>query len=549
MASSQKVAQAQALSPAERPLAQTPEGLFGRGASPFSSMFAPSFGPQAAAEVPDNAPEGSYTYQLVKSGPELPESELETAAASVEIMILWGASVLHVAHLTPPRSFHVGEAAGKDACDVCLPAERIGASRLPVLLAGAGGAVSLVLPVHAAGTVTIAGETLSIERAIESGKTDPCPELGGARQIELPAGSKATLDLGGIEIRIAMGRAVRAGHGRAPIDTSSLSYQGLSTALHLGLLAAAALLVPPLAMDESSSITPEQQYFIQQALAGTAEPQTEPQKVETTKDADGRDSARSNGSQPSGGSDGSAGSMMSRRSGGRVAVEGPQDNLTPQLARQAALADASRFGLIGLLNTGIGGDPNAPTSPWGGDVSLGNDPRSALGNIWGSTLEDAAGSNGLALSGTGEGSDRRGNMIGVGPLGTIDGGLGGPNIGSRRLPTKDRDGRGPITRALPPSVDGTLPADIIQRVVRQNFGRYRFCYQEGLRANPALTGRVSVRFVIGRDGAVSSVGNGGSDLPDQGVIQCVVRSFYGLSFPPPENGIVKVRYPIVFSPG
>ena len=54
---------------------------------------------------------------------------------------------------------------------------------------------------------------------------------------------------------------------------------------------------------------------------------------------------------------------------------------------------------------------------------------------------------------------------------------------------------------------------------------------------------------IGRDGAVSNVGNGGSDLPDAGVVSCVQRAFYGLSFPQPASGIVTVTYPIVFTPG
>jgi hypothetical protein len=54
--------------------------------------------------------------------------------------------------------------------------------------------------------------------------------------------------------------------------------------------------------------------------------------------------------------------------------------------------------------------------------------------------------------------------------------------------------------------------------------------------------------VIGRDGSVSNVGNGGSDLPDSGMVSCVVRAYYGLQFPPPEGGIVTVVYPILFSP-
>ena len=99
-----------------------------------------------------------------------------------------------------------------------------------------------------------------------------------------------------------------------------------------------------------------------------------------------------------------------------------------------------------------------------------------------------------------------------------------------------------------PTVGGRLPSEVIQRTVRQNFGRFKFCYEAGLRSNPSLQGRVSVRFIIGRDGAVSSSANGGSDLPDASVVSCVTRAFFGLSFPQPDNGIVTVTYPIVFSP-
>ena len=70
-----------------------------------------------------------------------------------------------------------------------------------------------------------------------------------------------------------------------------------------------------------------------------------------------------------------------------------------------------------------------------------------------------------------------------------------------------------------------------------------------MRNNPSLSGRVAVRFVVGRDGSVSSVGNGGSDLPDGGVVSCVVNSFRGLSFPAPDDGIVTVGYAKQFSPG
>ncbi len=99
------------------------------------------------------------------------------------------------------------------------------------------------------------------------------------------------------------------------------------------------------------------------------------------------------------------------------------------------------------------------------------------------------------------------------------------------------------------SVNGRLPPEVIQRVVRQNQGRFRACYADGLNRNPTLEGRVSVRFVIGRDGTVSNAANSGSDLPDPKVVACVVRVFERTTFPAPDGGIVTVSYPLVFSPG
>jgi Ca-activated chloride channel family protein len=99
------------------------------------------------------------------------------------------------------------------------------------------------------------------------------------------------------------------------------------------------------------------------------------------------------------------------------------------------------------------------------------------------------------------------------------------------------------------TVTGSLPPEVIQRIVRQNYGRFRLCYENGLRNNPNLQGKVSVRFVIARDGSVTNVGNAGSDLPDASVVACVMQSYRGLSFPQPEGGVVTVVYPILFEPG
>lgn len=516
------------------------------------------FASKTTDEVPADAPEGSYAYALIKNGPDVPAEECEVAATSVEIMVRWGQTVLHVAHLTPPRSFYLGEDKGKDARSDCfVPAEVLGSTRAPLVLVGADGSLSAVLLPNAKGSITTAGaEAMSIRQAIESGRAQVCSEVSGAHQIALPQGTKAKIEIDGFTFEVSTVHAGRAVAGRVAMNAPSLPYHGLSMALHVGLLAAAALFMPPLEVTEESSISAEQAIAMRAKLDTFAEKDIAEKKDAEVADASKIDKAGGTGARAMG-SEGAMGSMTSSKTGGRFGIQGPKDNTDVRAARAAALQDASSFGVIGLLAAGGGGDPNAPTVPWGGVDSLGNDARSALGNMWGQSIDESAGAGGLGLTGIGEGGGSKYEGIGLGAVGTIGHGQGlgtdqgfGPGGGS----SIGRNGRGhqtqsPKVRPMATTVSGRIPPEIIQRVVRQNFGRFRLCYENGLRNNPNLQGRVSVRFIIGRDGAVSSVGNGGSDLPDSSVVSCVVRAFYGLSFPQPDDGIVTVVYPIMLSPG
>jgi Ca-activated chloride channel family protein len=100
-----------------------------------------------------------------------------------------------------------------------------------------------------------------------------------------------------------------------------------------------------------------------------------------------------------------------------------------------------------------------------------------------------------------------------------------------------------------PQVGSGLPIDVVRRIVRQNMGRLRMCYEQGLRRNPSLAGRVVVRFVIRQDGGVATAADGGSSLPDSSVVACVVAMMQRLSFPAPSSGLVMVSQPITFAPG
>jgi hypothetical protein len=98
-------------------------------------------------------------------------------------------------------------------------------------------------------------------------------------------------------------------------------------------------------------------------------------------------------------------------------------------------------------------------------------------------------------------------------------------------------------------VSGRLPAEVIQRIVRQRFGRFRFCHAQAQRAGQHLFGTINVRFVIGRDGSVSNVSDGGSDVPSPTLTSCIRAAFAGIEFPQPEGGIVTVQYSLNFAEG
>src|SRR5262249_17823868 len=141
---------------------------------------------------------------------------------------------------------------------------------------------------------------------------------------------------------------------------------------------------------------------------------------------------------------------------------------------------------------------------------------------------------GIGLSGWwGDPSGRIGFGVGIGRIGTI--GHGSHRAGDPYCRCGDATS---VSGRLPAeTLQRRLPAETLQRRARQSLGRFRACYQPALATNPNLAGRVTTRFVIGRDGSVQSTMDGGSDLPDPNVSACVVRAFSGISFPQPEGGI------------
>jgi len=517
-----------------------------------------------AYAVAADGPSSGFAYSMVKNGPDVSAGEVENPhVAALEVTVLWDSNVLHVSHLTPLRSFYVGEeisglrepGRGR-ACDFLIPSETLGTTRAPVAVSGGVGASLVILP-RTRGYVDFPGRgRIALAELVASGRARPSAEVSGAFECDLPPGAKARMELENSALAFQVA-AVDAGR-RSPagllatIEPVAFVFTGLSFLVHMGLVAVFAFVMPAMKGDDADALDRDQILAMQRLLNAQAEREREerpdPESLPSVFDRkEGGTGTRADGEE------GSMGSPTTRETGHKYGVQGPKDNPDPHLAREAALRQAAQFGVIGLIAAMSGGDPNAPTAPWGREESSGQDDESARGNMFGDTIGDALGAGGIGLTGLGEGGGGRGEGIGVGAFGGLGNGAGvgkGNGFGSGRgVLNGGHQVRAPHIHEESTTVSGRLPPEVIQRIVRQNFGRFRLCYEHGMRSNPNLQGRVTVKFVIDRSGAVELTADGGSDLPDRDVVQCVVRSFGNLSFPPPEGGMVTVAYPIVFSSG
>jgi hypothetical protein len=456
-------------------------------------------------------------------------SEGEVAGADVvQVVLSWrdlrSSTVLSVREVKLGLGLALGEQG-----DVMVPAEVLGAERVEVLRYEGDKAVAIVPP---GAKVRLDGWE---------------PSHDG--QIEVARGHAVELLFGDFVVRMARVRPMQR-QVVAPLAALQSDSAGavLGSALfHAAAFAFIAFFAPALGATEETGFDRDRIELMQRLLNASAEHEMDRQPEQQAADssAGGAKSA-----DRATGSEGMAGKPTATSNTGRMAVRGHQDHVT--LSRAETLAMASDFGAIGILRSM--NDPTAPTAPWGHEPS-GSDDVNVAGHLYGTNIGEAFGT-GWGLTGIGEGGGGIADTIGltgdgIGSLGIgtcptckgpggIGVGIGRPGHGH---PVKQIQMRTPE-----PSVNGHLPPEVIQRIVRQNDGRFRFCFQNGLKANPTLTGRVTVKFAIDRHGQVAIATDGGSDIPDTGVRQCVISSFTTLSFPENDSGMVTVSYPIVFSP-
>jgi hypothetical protein len=382
------------------------------------------------------------------------------------------------------------------------------------------------------------GETIEVVSIHDAMDPEPQKLLGRACLLR----GEGNLGAIRMSLRTMFGHS-EFGHG---IDNSAWPGQVASFGLHVGVLAILALLVPPALANGDSEH--ENAVWIAHLLAASGNGEDGAGAREDESSAAPRGKAALDDSP------GPPFVLIGYPNGMPEPFQGRANSVEGDTTRSSKPEDVAKFGMIDLVSGG-----NLATSPWSVAGALED------GNGMGLGLESGFAPGGLALSGTGEGGGGRGEGVNIGDIGSLGHGsgiVGGEGVASGHgriggshsvrgatlrcgSPVETKEG---VVTGCATQVNGRLPPETIQRIVRQNFGRFRSCYDDALRTNPGLEGRVTVKFVIDRTGQVAVAEDGGSNFPDAKVVACVVRGFESLAFPQPEGGIVTVVYPLEMVP-
>jgi hypothetical protein len=315
------------------------------------------------------------------------------------VVVRWGADVLHVVHRSPPESFLVGESA-RPPFGYAVAAALLGVDRAPLVRVDESRCeVWLVVLPRAVGTLEEEGKpSVSLRSWIDAGRAERHDGVRGAYEIRMPLGSRATVEFGALVFEVEFcneawpAEETVVAPALPAITKSKIAPAAFAVALHAGVLIASAFAMPPLYGVSEDGVSAD--YLVHYALVDGFEREPATEELEDqdipTLHGDDRELAQELGGTTEGGS---MGEPTSQDDGQRYGVQGPTDNPDPHIARSPSNMGAWDF-TYGNENIRLGGDPHAPTMPWGRDDSLGTDPTSANGNMWGDRIGSSFGVTG-----------------------------------------------------------------------------------------------------------------------------------------------------------
>jgi hypothetical protein len=390
------------------------------------------------------------------------------------------------------------------------------------------------------GEMILDGRTTPLAELAATGRARPSLVTAGAIEVPIPAHAKIRARAGQTTFMVSAVAQPRR-HVTpllAGLESRTLSYFAGSLAVHLGIWA----LLQTIPVDAGSANVD----MAMVETTGITSTTTEHEDVPPPKDND---------TEIGGGKEG-MGKAMALDEGAAGTTKSPnvdshmrmKDNgLPPQLARQQALDDARRAGILGDASAFASAFASIDSTQ---EISSGLDGA----NVWGAMVGaegEGQGYFGYGRTGFGVGggcAQPPCGIIGSGPYGTIGTGLhagdgwGGPGHGGGHM--RGHTGSVPPPVLGQPTGGGDLDKSIIRRYIKRNLAKISYCYEHELLAHPGLGGEILVQFFITPAGNVT--GAKGSGFDDT-VAQCVAGVIGNIEFPRPANGGgVQVNYPFTF---
>ncbi len=343
-------------------------------------------------------------------------------------------------------------------------------------------------------------------------------------QCELPEGGRFIIDIGHVVFFV---QEVLHPKRVIPSLTKGMDFLYLGLLLLMAFLGiAAGIIIKSMPYDPNQEVISIPDRFAEIQIE---EPIEEKKKKDPTGNPDAGEGAKAKGEE---GKVGKKDAKLKRAKGTKVAMA--KSAMDKQIAESA--------GILADLNT-----MEADNNMFGtGGIGVG--ASSFVGGVIGSQYGNQYGSGGLGSRGSGLGGGGTGE--GLGGLGTRGRGRGASGYGSGGGYFGRKSSGTPGMSTGDPIILGALDKSVIDRVIKQHLAQIRYCYQKELNKNPGLYGKIVIKFVIAKDGSVSSAKTNSTSMNNPIVENCICQRFMRFQFPQPKGGgIVIVTYPFVFKSG
>jgi hypothetical protein len=433
--------------------------------------------------------------------------------------------------------FRIGRAPGVD-----FPTDDVQTESFP-LVAPMGDDFVFNFTGQMSGEMTLDGQSTSLADLSGQGRARPSSTAPGAMEVPIPHKARFRVQTGQQSFLISSVPAPRK-HPTplfATLETAVLAYFAGSAIFILGSIALVNTIPPDTKALNDDGIGSEGRLTRVQS-----KPQEDPKQEEEELDTGDTEESGGTGTKMAL-DEGKMGKKESTRQAGQYAMK--NNNADPQLAKQQAVDNARKAGVLGLLQQTPGGAFASLTGT--GDFSSGIDDRDVYGGLIGNEVGEMAGGWGYGVQGVGPGGGGTGwGTIGRGNFGLIGHGSGtgsGYGSGSGRGGMRGRKASAPQIRIGNASATGDLDKNIIRRYIRRKLPQIRHCYEKELLVKTSLSGTVVVQFQISPGGAVQGASAAG--MGDSTVESCVAGAIKSIQFPKPKGGgYVNVRYPFIFQP-